>query len=177
MRLGLLSPAQRPTLDEARPAPFRKADVDDIEVPRNDRLGEDSPRLPRDPRPEVAVREVREDEHLHPRRSRELGRTSGRRVQGLVGALLLLEREGGLVDEHVRVLRRLEDSRRGPCVARENDSPTGPRGAKHLLRGDGCSTGQLDLLPSLQPAEQRAWRDPECGRSLDVEPSRAGRFR
>jgi hypothetical protein len=55
MRLPLFVPAQRPALDESGPAPLREADVDDIEVLRNDRLLEERARLANDLRPEVAV--------------------------------------------------------------------------------------------------------------------------
>jgi hypothetical protein len=88
MRLGLLPPAQRPTLDEARTTPLRKADIDDIEVPRHDRLRKDGARLAYDLGAEVAIREMGEDEHLDAGLARKLGGTERRRVQGLVGALL-----------------------------------------------------------------------------------------
>jgi hypothetical protein len=74
MRFGLLPPAQRAPLHEARPTPLRKADVDDIEVPGHDRLAEDGSSLACDLGPEVAVREVGEGEHLHLREARELCR-------------------------------------------------------------------------------------------------------
>jgi hypothetical protein len=45
MRLPLFVPARRPALHESGPAPLREADVDDIEVLRNDGLREDDPRL------------------------------------------------------------------------------------------------------------------------------------
>ena len=134
MRFGLLRPAQRPTLDETRPAPFRKADVDDIEVPGDDRFGEDGPRLARDLGSEVAVGEVREHEHLDAGRAGELGCADGSGVQGLLGAAGLLGREGRLVDEHVRLVRRLQHLSRGAGVARQYHFPPRPWRAEDLLR-------------------------------------------
>jgi hypothetical protein len=105
MRLPLFVPAHRPALDESGPAPLRKADVDDIEVPRDDRLGKDGPRLAHYLGPEVAVREVREREKSHPGAAGELGRARRGRVERLVGPLPLLDRERRLVDEHVGLAR------------------------------------------------------------------------
>src|ERR671937_2893821 len=117
MRLGLLPLTKRPTLHESRPAPFREADVDDIEVPRDDCLRKYLPRLAHDLGPEIEVLEVREGEHLHTGEAGELGGADGRRVQRLVRALLLFRSEGGLVDEDVGIARRLQDVPGGPRVA------------------------------------------------------------
>jgi len=117
MRVRLLTPAQRPTLDETRPAPFRKADIDDIEVPRDDRPGEDRARLPRDLRAEVAVREVRQRKHLHTRRLRELRGPGRARVKRLVGPGLFLGRERRLMHEEIRLSGDLEHLERGPRIA------------------------------------------------------------
>ena len=81
MRLGLLPPAQRPTLDEARAAPLRKADVDDIEVSGHDRLREDNTRLAHDLGAEVPIREMREDQHLDTGFTRQLCSAEGCRVE------------------------------------------------------------------------------------------------
>jgi hypothetical protein len=134
MRFGLLPPAQSPALDKARSAPFRKADVDDIEVPRHHRLREDGACFAGYLGPEVAVREMGEDEHLHPRGARELGRPGGRRVQRVPRALALLEREGRLMDEHVRLPGGGKDRRRRTRIAGERDLPPRARRAEHLLR-------------------------------------------
>ena len=55
--------AQRPALHEPGPTPLREADVDDIEVLRNDGLREDGARLSEDFGPEIPVRQMRESEH------------------------------------------------------------------------------------------------------------------
>lgn len=89
-------------LDEPRPAPLGKADIDDIEVPGNDCLAEHGARLPQDLRPEVAVGEVGQDEHSHLACEGELGGRRSGRVERLVSPLALLRREGGFVHEHVR---------------------------------------------------------------------------
>src|SRR6185503_7339629 len=103
MRLPLLVPAQRPALYESGPTPLREADVDDIEVLRNDRLREYGPRFADDLGPEVAVGEVREGQKTDARRDGKLRRGRRRRVQSLVRALALLQRERGLVNEDVGV--------------------------------------------------------------------------
>jgi hypothetical protein len=88
-------------LHEPRPTPLGKADVDDIEVSRHDCLVEHRPSLPEDLRPEVAIGEVRQDEHPYFAGEGELSCRSRGRVQRLVRTLALFPREGRLVDEHV----------------------------------------------------------------------------
>jgi hypothetical protein len=58
MRLPFLLATERAAFQQLWPSPLREADVDDIEVLRDHRLGEDGPRLADDLGPEVAVREV-----------------------------------------------------------------------------------------------------------------------
>ena len=99
MRLPLFVPAQCPALHKPGPAPLREADVDDIEVLRNDGLRENGARLAEDLGPEITVRQMREGEHAGAGRRRELGRARRGRVQRLVGTLALLVRKRRLVDE------------------------------------------------------------------------------
>ena len=109
MRLPLLVPAQRPALHEPGPTPLREADVDDIEVLRDDRFGKNRARLANDLRPEIAVREVGEGEQAHPGFQRELGRARRGGVQRLRGALALFDRKRRFVDEDVRIPSRCQD--------------------------------------------------------------------
>ena len=171
MRLPLLLTAKRPTFDETGPAPLREADVDDIEVLRNNRLGEDRARLADDLRPEVAVRQMRQREHPHLRCLRKLGRRRRRGVQRLVGARALLLRERRLMHEDVSVSRGPEHGLAGARVAGDHYSPPRPRGPEHLLRADGRAVGELDGLAALQPAEERAFGHAEPTRFLEVEPA------
>jgi hypothetical protein len=149
MRLGLLTPAQRPAFGEAWPAPFRKADVDDIEVPWDDRLGEDGSRLPGDLGAEVAVREVGEGEHVDAGGPGELGGAESRRVERVVRTRAFLGGEGGLVHEDIGVPGCIKDR---PCrtgIAREHDLSARPRSAEHLIRDYRCPAGHGDRLAGL----------------------------
>jgi hypothetical protein len=159
MRLGLLPPAQRPTLDEARTAPFRKADVDDIEVPRHDRLREDGACLADDLGTEVTVREMREDKHLDAGRVRKLGGTERRRVQGLVGPLLLFRCERGLVNEHVGVASSLEHLARGTRVTGERELASVTGRTENHVGATGASFRQGHGPAALEPAEERPHGD------------------
>ena len=166
-------PAQRPALHEPGPAPLREADVDDIEVLRHDRLGEDGARLAQDLRPEVAVRQVGEGEQAHSGCERELGRARRGGVQRLFGALPLLDRERRFVDEDVRVLRCLEDGAGCPRIAGEDDLPPGPRGTENLPGFHRGPARKLDRLAALQASEERSFRYAETLRLLEVEATRA----
>ena len=166
-------PAQRPALHEPGPAPLREADVDDIEVLRDDGLGEDGPRLADDLRPEVAVRKVGEGQQAHSGCERQLGRARRGGVQRLLGALPLLDRERRFVDEDVRVLRRLEHRAGCPCVPGEDDLPPGPGRTEHLFGFHRSPVGKLDRLAALQASEERPLRDAETLRLLEVEAPRA----
>jgi hypothetical protein len=108
MRLPLFLTAKRPALHEPGPAPLREADIDDIEVLRDDRLGEDRARFAQDLGPEVAIREVGQREQADARGGRKLGRARRCGVERLVGSLALLFRERRLVHEHVGPARSLE---------------------------------------------------------------------
>ena len=174
MRLGLLPPAQRPTLDETRSAPFRKADVDDIEVPRNDRFRENSPCLAGDLGAEVAVRQVRQRQHLHAGSPCQLGCAGRGRVQGLVCPLLLLGGESRLVHEDVRLLSHVEHLRRGARVPGQDDLAPRSRRAQHLFGDDSTAAGQVNCLAGLQASEERPLEDAEGAGSLDVEAPRSG---
>jgi hypothetical protein len=110
-----------------------------------------------------------EDEHADARRPRKLGRVKGGRVEGLVGPLALLRGEGRLVDEHVSLVRRLEHRTGGPGVPREHDLASRPRRPQHVLRAHHAPLPQLDRLARLEPSEERALRDAERQRALDVE--------
>jgi hypothetical protein len=114
-------------LHEPRPTPLRKADVDDIEVPRDDRLGEHGPRLPQNLRPEVPVGKVGQDQHPYLAGEGELSSRSRGRVQCLVRALTLLVSKGRLVDEHVGAPRSLEHRASRAAVAGQDYLAPGPR--------------------------------------------------
>jgi hypothetical protein len=159
MRLGLLPPAQRPTLDEAWAAPLRKADVDDIEVPRHDGFREDDACFAHDFWPEVPIREMREDEHLYARVTGQLGSAEGCRVEGLVCTVLLFRRERGVVHQDIGVASGLEDRGGGARVACQRNLAPVSRRTENLARLDGASFRQRDSLAVLQPAEERAFRN------------------
>ena len=156
-------------LDEARPAPLWEADVDDIEVPRHDRLGKDGAGLARDLGPEVAVREVREGEHAHVRRPRELRDLCRGRVQRLVGTLLLLGREGRFVHEQVGALRGFEHHPSRPRVSSDHHLAARPRRAEHLGGLHLGPAGARDGLACLEAAEERPLGHAEGPGGLDVE--------
>src|ERR687891_833304 len=173
MALAFLSGRSSPGLDESGAAPLAKPDVDDIEVPGNDRLGEDLARLPRDLGPEVAVGEVREHEHPDAGGTRELGCVHGGGVRGLGRAVALLGGERRLVDEHVRLAGDVEHGPRWSRVAGEDDLAPRPRRPQHLLWRDRGPAGQLDRLAALEPAEVRSLLDAERRGGGHVEPPRA----
>jgi hypothetical protein len=174
MRIPLFMPAQRPALHEPGPAPLREADVDDIEVLRDDRLREDGARLPENLGPEVAVREVREREHAYAGGRGELGCARRRCVQSLVGALAFLLRERRLVDENVGLTGCLENRARGTRVPGQNDLSAGSRRAENLLRAHRFPVGKLDSIAALQAPEERTFRDAESLRSVEVEAAGPG---
>jgi hypothetical protein len=121
--LGLLVTPERPALDQPRRAPLGKGDIDDIEVPRHDCLGEDRACLARDLGPEVPVRQVREHEHPRQGRGGQLGRLGCRGMAGLLSALAFLLGEGRVVYEDVSLSGHLEDGRCGPRIPRQDDLP------------------------------------------------------
>jgi hypothetical protein len=166
-------PAERPALDEARPAPLRETNVDDIEVPRYDRLRKDGTRLTRDLGSEVTIGEVRQGEHADVRRARELRDLDGGRVQRLVGSLLFLRGEGRFVDEQVGRVRRCEDHACRPGVPGQHDLPPRPRRAEDLGGLDLAAVRRRDGLARLEAAEERSFRHAERPRRLDVEAARS----
>jgi hypothetical protein len=93
-------------------------------------------------------------------------------VQGLLGALALLDRKRGLMDEHVGVSRRLEHRARRTRVAGEHDLAPGPRRAEHLLSAHRRAVGKLHSLSTLQATEERPLGDTEAPCLLEVESSR-----
>src|ERR687892_317567 len=169
MALAFLSGRSSPGLDESGAAPLGKPDVDDIEVPGNDCLGEDLARLTCDLGPEVAVGEVREYEHPHACCARELGRVYSRGVGGLGRTVALLGGERRLVDEHVRLAGDVEHGPRRCRVAGEDDLAPRSRGPQDLLGRDSGPVGQLDRLAALEPAEERSLLDAEGGGGGHVE--------
>ena len=174
MRLPLFVPAQRPALHEPGPASLREADVDDIEVLRDDGLRKHGTGLADDLGSEVAVRQMGEREEAYSGRRRKLGRARRGGMQSLVRAFALLDGERRLVNEDFGVPGCLEHRARGARVSGKNDLPAGPREAEHLLRAHGSAVGELHRLPRLETSEQRAFRDAEAFRGLEVEPARAG---
>ncbi len=115
---------------------------------------------------------MREDEHLHAGRARQLRGADGRRMQRLVGALALLGGKGRFVHEDVGVLGRIEYRGRGPGVSRQDDSPAGARGSEDLPRLHGLAARNLDRVAVLQPSEERTRGHAERARRLDVEAAR-----
>jgi putative nucleotidyltransferase with HDIG domain len=172
MRLPLFVPAQRPALHELGPAPLREADVDDIEVLRNHGLRENRARLTHDLGAEVAVRQVREGQEPHAGGQRELCRARSRGVQRLLRALPLLDGERRLVHQDVGIHRCLEHGGGSTRVAGQCHLPPGPRGPEDLLGAHGASVGKLDGLAALEPPEERAFRNAEALRFLEVETAR-----
>src|SRR5262249_40099332 len=110
----------RAGFDELRRPALRERDVDDVEVPRDDRLREDGARRPRELRAEEARRQMRERKLLHLRELGHLGRLRGSRVHRLARALLLVLGERRLVHEQISLVRRLHDVRRRRGVAGEH---------------------------------------------------------
>src|SRR3990170_7894856 len=88
-----LAAGKRSSFDETRSSPLLEADIDDIEVLRDDRLGEDCACLARRLRAEVAVREVCEREHRDTRLARESRGVRRGRVCGFARTLPLLVEE------------------------------------------------------------------------------------
>ncbi len=76
------------------------------------------------------------------------------------------------MDEQVGVDGGLEDRARRPGVAREDDPPPAPRLAEHVGGPHDRAVGERHVLPALERAEERARRDAEPRRSLDVEAAR-----
>ena len=172
----LLLPPERAALHEARRPSLGERDIDDIEVPGHDRLGEDGPRLPRDLGPEVPVRHVGEDEHLHAGGPRELGRGARRRVTRLFRPLPLLVGEGAVVDQDLSLVRQLEDRGSRPCVARQDHRTPRPGRAEDLLGPHDGPALEDNGFATLEGAEERSLLDPEDLGGGDVEPARPRRF-
>ena len=166
-------PAQRPALQKPGPTPLREADIDDIEVLRDDGFREDRARLTDDFGPEVAIREVCEREQSDSGGLRELGSGRRRRVQGLVCARLLLDGESRLMDEDVGVSGCLENRAGRARVAGENDLSAGPGRPENLRGAHRGSIRELHHLSGLEAAEQGALGDAETLRGLEVEATRA----
>jgi hypothetical protein len=150
MPLAFLSGRSRPGLHESGAAPLGEPDVDDIEVPWDDRVGKDLPRLACDLGAEVAVRQVGERQHADAGRMGQLGRCGARRVGRLGRPLALLRGEGGLVHEHVRVPGHVEDRAGGSRVAGKDDLAPRPRRTEDLLRRNRPPVLQLDRLAVLK---------------------------
>jgi hypothetical protein len=93
-------------------------------------------------------------------------------VERLVGPRLLLRGERRLVDEQISLSRGLEHLEGRPGVAREDELAPGPRRAEHLLGSHPVSVRKLDGLAALQPTEERALRNAERLRGLEVEATR-----
>jgi hypothetical protein len=111
---------------------------------------------------------MREREQGHVGVARQLGSLERRRVRRLAGPLPLLVEKGGLVDEHVRLARRLEDDRGRGGVARQHELAAGPRRAEHHVRRDHPILVQLDRLAPLEQAALRRLDAEAVGR-VDVE--------
>src|SRR6218665_1025673 len=117
----------------------------------------------------VTAGQVGEDEPLRTRLARHLGRLARRRVPRLQGTRLLVIREGGLVDEQIRVLRGAHQRGTRAGVALYDHPPSHTRLAPHLLGAPDAAVGQLHGLAPLQLAVERPWGDSECLHLLQVE--------
>ena len=76
------------------------------------------------------------------------------------------------MNEEVCFASDLEDARRGGGVAGEDDLPSGPGRAEHLLGPHIVSLGKPHHLPCLEASEQRALGHAQTPGGLDVEPPR-----
>ena len=81
---------------------------------------------------------MREDKHLDAGRVRKLGGTERRRVQGLVGPLLLFRCERRLVNQHVGVASSLEHLARGTRVTGERELASVTGRTENLVGAFGC---------------------------------------
>jgi hypothetical protein len=117
---------------------------------------------------------VRERQHLHAGRTRQLGRAGRGRVQGLICPLLLLGGEGRLVHEDVRLPSDVEHLRRRARVPGQDDLAPSAWRAQHLFGDDRAAAGHVNCLAGLQPSEERPLGDAEGASGLDVEATRPG---
>src|SRR5687768_5537483 len=161
LRDGLGLPMERSSLAELRCAPLLERDVDNVEVPGNDRLGEDGACLPRDLAGEIARREMGEREHAHVGGASDGGGVERRRVGRLARPLLLLVAERRLVDEHVGATSGLQHARRRRRVPREHDLAPGALGPEHHLRRYCPAVREHDRAPGLEGSTLRPFRDCE----------------
>src|SRR5688572_19986775 len=91
-------------------------------------------------------------------------------VARLDGALLLVVREGGLVDEEVGAVRGVDEGLAGASVPTEDELAARPRLAHHLAWLDPRRAVLSEHgLASLELSEIRALADVEGARSLFVE--------
>ena len=173
MRLPLLVPAQRPALHEPGPTPLREADIDDIEVLRDDGLREDRARLADDLGPEVAVREVGEREQRTPAAFASSAavvavacRVSSARSCSSTANVASWTRTSAS-----RAASSTEPAARvSPARTTFRPGRAGPSTCSGLTV---VPSGSFADLAALQASEQRALRDAETLRGLEVEAPRA----
>jgi hypothetical protein len=173
MLLAFLSGRSCTGLEKSGAAPFGKPDVDHIEVPRHDCCREDLASFPRDLRPEVAVREVRQHEHANVGGARKLCGADRGGVSRLDRPFVLLGRERRLVDEHVGIASHVQDRARGGGIPGEDDLPPRPRRAEYLLGRDAAPVLECDRFAVLEAAVERPFGDAESRCRIHVEAARA----
>ena len=93
-------------------------------------------------------------------------------MQRLVGSRLLFGGERRLVHENIGSVRGFEHDAGRPRVAGQHDLATRPRWSQHLVGPDLAPVRDRDCCAGLEPPEQRALRNAERPRSLDVEAPR-----
>ena len=163
-----------PPLMSCGPPRSWKRDLDHVEVPRNDRLGEDRARLARRLGPEVPRREVRERQHARRSASRASSAASSAVECSVSRARSRSSsQERRLVDEQVGAARGLEH-RLGTARCRRRSRPSG-RVAASPSTCSGVTTrpsGERHRLAALERAALGPVRDAERVGGLDVEPAR-----
>ena len=103
---------------------------------------------------------MREDEHLDAGFAREFCSAEGRRVEGLVRAVLLFRGERCVVHEDIGVASSLENLAGRPRVARQRHLAPVSRRTENRVRLDGASFGERDRVAVLQPPEERPLGNP-----------------
>ena len=170
--LGLAASCERAALHELRPTSLLEADVDRIEVLRNDRVREDRPRLARDLAAEVAVREVRQGEQPDAR-PRERHRPPRARSSAASPSRARARPRRTWPRGRGRprpAAASITDSEGPPSPAITTLRP-GRAAAEHLVGRDRRAVRERHRLAALQRAPLRSWRNAERVGRLDVEAS------
>src|SRR5213595_2108061 len=103
---------------------------------------------------------------------RDLRRLARRRMPRLLGPLLLLLPKRRLMDEQISPLRRIDDRRTRPSIARKHDHAPRTLRAHDPLGAHLPPVRQLDRLTFLQLSPERPLRDAGRARFFGIEPPR-----